>query len=1076
MNTHCSHFCVGSTRSGSRKYTSSQHHMRSPNATTSANHSRGRESDDHTSNSPCVEDLTPGALMLAAAASAGTTSSQLAAAAAAAAASVVPNTELAAAAHAAAGLVAQGASAVGQCPVANAPSTMGVSSSAAAAAAAHEMRLNARASVESYEAEMMKAEKAAAALLAEIDEEEQAAKTKKSKKKKKKQRQHAKRAEEQKKLSQATGEKNGEEEEEALSQPPPTTVEKDSPPSRAEKEVDKNHSNLVENTTTTTAAATTATVETTTSTEKPEEMLEKPEINQETAPAEKDPLEREYEVLVENENTEGLEELLSSIRGVPGRAILRKNIKKALKRLRVANEEAAAEDKMEDATAVLPVEVTPSQEQRPSSPENAPLEPLQQQVIRTTPQNGEPHPGTVTPPVAQSPRVSELVAIVSQNHNKTNSNSRLPKGHPGAPKSECIMHMAPLIVGWVIGKGGQRIRDLMEESGARIWIDQDSMGPQEPRIVFVSGQRSNVDTAVRMIADLISKAPTDTPNSKQSLTPGTPAVISGDLMAPVSPTNLSKVPGLPLSTGAVESGTFQLKPREKKKSCEFKAWREMTCDPRFVPLLIGRRGWTIKNIQDSSGARVDIDQNVTPRKITISGSDSAVEIAARMVGDVLSYPHSLLHGATEGMDLFPAGEPALEAQEDVDEIIRRNNEGLDRVSLERPASPYDMQKSRSHNSPPSSLIMTGDGKSTISATSSLSSTPEPFSNSNPSVATNAPLLSPAYEQQHSHPLQNSFGCFPPAIARIDNSALPGISPQDPVALRLARGPQAVPMMHNAGYVHNHGIASTGQLGAGPPPPPPPPLSQLPPRSFEHQPPPVPFSSAPSANAQQNPMPLHPQNGFSSGLPPLATPESHRSLVHSPVQPPPQQQPQGMWDAEPQNSAGDGFGLAAAVDFLQYNQEGGHLVRSGSLPQPSMNEIMGLPLSPSAPSPTGLGALGLERHTSAPLTAGGTGGKDESNIVDSLFGSCSDPRNDAALVSGLRGLSLDPPLSNTPGMDPWGRGTGAGFDLPPTYSTMHGLSFGLHPHNPAPVGPSLFSTTTTAPYDRQHSRFSWGGSE
>jgi hypothetical protein len=67
--------------------------------------------------------------------------------------------------------------------------------------------------------------------------------------------------------------------------------------------------------------------------------------------------------------------------------------------------------------------------------------------------------------------------------------------------------MSPTVVGWVIGKGGQRIRDMMEESGAKIWIDQESMGAKDARVVYVSGKRSAVDAAVRMVKDLIAKAP-----------------------------------------------------------------------------------------------------------------------------------------------------------------------------------------------------------------------------------------------------------------------------------------------------------------------------------------------------------------------------------------------------------------------------------------------------------------------------------------------------------------------------------------------------------------------------------------
>ena len=59
-------------------------------------------------------------------------------------------------------------------------------------------------------------------------------------------------------------------------------------------------------------------------------------------------------------------------------------------------------------------------------------------------------------------------------------------------------------------------------------------------------------------------------------------------------------------------------------------------------MLLGRRGWTVKHIQDAAGARVDIDQTVSPRKIVVSGSDErAVKSAVQMVRDVLKYPHAV---------------------------------------------------------------------------------------------------------------------------------------------------------------------------------------------------------------------------------------------------------------------------------------------------------------------------------------------------------------------------------------------------------------------------------------------------
>ena len=62
------------------------------------------------------------------------------------------------------------------------------------------------------------------------------------------------------------------------------------------------------------------------------------------------------------------------------------------------------------------------------------------------------------------------------------------------------------------------------------------------------------------------------------------------------------------------------------------------CDANLVGRVIGRGGETIRNMQNMSGARIQIDQNFPqgePRKITISGSDQTVEMAMRMLKDVM---------------------------------------------------------------------------------------------------------------------------------------------------------------------------------------------------------------------------------------------------------------------------------------------------------------------------------------------------------------------------------------------------------------------------------------------------------
>lgn len=72
---------------------------------------------------------------------------------------------------------------------------------------------------------------------------------------------------------------------------------------------------------------------------------------------------------------------------------------------------------------------------------------------------------------------------------------------------EHTLRISPAVVGWVIGKGGIHIREVMEGSGARVWIDQESMGPEEMRIVNVKGKKECVDIAVELVKDLAYDAP-----------------------------------------------------------------------------------------------------------------------------------------------------------------------------------------------------------------------------------------------------------------------------------------------------------------------------------------------------------------------------------------------------------------------------------------------------------------------------------------------------------------------------------------------------------------------------------------
>ena len=403
----------------------------------------------------------------------------------------------------------------------------------------------------------------------------------------------------------------------------------------------------------------------------------------------------ELAVLLSNDDEEGLETFLANLKGVPGLGPARKTAKKALKKIR-ENKNPAPEPVEEPETVVVQTHTKPRSETTAKKPKKESKKKKQSTSLKERAQaaaaeakaraalDPNPQPVSTAPP--------PLLAIVSRTNLDSTSNK---KG-----VAECVMQMSPKVVGWVIGKGGSRIKEMMEESGAKIWIDQESMEETQARVVYVSGRRTSVQQAVQRIKEMVLEAPISVTAGAD---PGD-AILSSDAPQNLSVASLTTVPALavPASTvahntpakkeptsfaaaaGASTSAPMVTNPGSPTKQQQLpptaapqQSWtlppmveanvaappisspppavaeapKPLTgiittvlgCDPRFVALLIGRRGWTVKNIQTESGANLDIDQTVDPPKIIISGQVENVQRAEQMVRDVLKYPHAQLN-------------------------------------------------------------------------------------------------------------------------------------------------------------------------------------------------------------------------------------------------------------------------------------------------------------------------------------------------------------------------------------------------------------------------------------------------
>mmetsp|Transcript_4849 Transcript_4849/g.4923 ORF Transcript_4849/g.4923 Transcript_4849/m.4923 type:complete len:345 (-) Transcript_4849:89-1123(-) len=171
--------------------------------------------------------------------------------------------------------------------------------------------------------------------------------------------------------------------------------------------------------------------------------------------------------------------------------------------------------------------------------------------------------------------------ITSTSTSTNNNSSNLLKD------STFVMDVSPSVVGWIIGRSGLRIKEIQSQTGCKMWLDQD-VPDDQPRKIFFHGPTNSIEHAVQRVSELVQSAPI-------------------------------------LSNTKIAAG-FNL------TSIIF------DCPPPLVGMVIGKKGWTIKKIQEVSGAQISINQSVReglPRKVIVSGDVDAVYSALDLIGDLV---------------------------------------------------------------------------------------------------------------------------------------------------------------------------------------------------------------------------------------------------------------------------------------------------------------------------------------------------------------------------------------------------------------------------------------------------------
>uniref|UniRef100_A0A803U0V4 Far upstream element binding protein 1 n=1 Tax=Anolis carolinensis TaxID=28377 RepID=A0A803U0V4_ANOCA len=263
------------------------------------------------------------------------------------------------------------------------------------------------------------------------------------------------------------------------------------------------------------------------------------------------------------------------------------------------------------------------------------------------------------------------------------------------------------MVGFIIGRGGEQISRIQQESGCKIQIAPDSGGMPE-RSCMLTGTPESVQSAKRLLDQIVEKG-RPTPGFHHGDGPGNAVQ---EIMIPASKAGLvigkggETIKQLQQAKEMVldlirDQGGF----REVRNEYGSRIGGNEGLDvpiPRFaVGIVIGRNGEMIKKIQNDAGVRIQFkpDDGTTPDRIAqITGPPDRCQHAAEIITDLL---RSVQAGNPGGLQEFnfivPTGKTGL--------IIGKGGETIKSISQQSGAR-IELQRNPPPNADPNMKLFT----------------------------------------------------------------------------------------------------------------------------------------------------------------------------------------------------------------------------------------------------------------------------------------------------------------------------------------------------------------------------------
>ncbi|XP_028853334.1 poly(rC)-binding protein 2 isoform X3 [Denticeps clupeoides] len=199
------------------------------------------------------------------------------------------------------------------------------------------------------------------------------------------------------------------------------------------------------------------------------------------------------------------------------------------------------------------------------------------------------------------------------------------------PASQC---------GSLIGKGGCKIKEIRESTGAQVQVAGDMLPNSTERAITIAGTPQSIIECVKQICVVMLESPPKGVTIPYRPKPsGSPVIFAGgqSSSASISP-QLTKLHQL-----AMQQNPFPLAPSNQgftgMDASAQTGSHEMTIPNDLIGCIIGRQGAKINEIRQMSGAQIKIANPVegsTDRQVTITGSPASISLAEYLINARLS--------------------------------------------------------------------------------------------------------------------------------------------------------------------------------------------------------------------------------------------------------------------------------------------------------------------------------------------------------------------------------------------------------------------------------------------------------